>query len=67
MDRRLDEQLLNPPLPTVEVSVSRCHQALASQHSPCLSVCLGTKVPSIPESPSAQSLRGSGVGLLSAL
>lgn len=39
----------------------------ASQDSLCLSICLGTKVPAIPESPGAHSLQGSGVGLLSAL
>lgn len=61
------EQLLKAPLPKVETSVSLCHQAPASQHSPCPSKCLGTKVPAIPESPSARSLQGSGVGLLSAL
>lgn len=66
-DGQPNEQLLKAPLPKVETSVSLCHQAPASQHSPCPGKCLGTKVPAIPESPSARSLQGSGVGLLSAL
>lgn len=61
------EQLSKAPLPGVGPSVSPCHQALASQHSPCLSIFLGTKVSVIPESLNARRLRGSGVGLLSAL
>lgn len=58
-----EEQLLKAPLP----KVSPCHQAPASRHSPCPSICLGTKVPAIPESLNARNLRGSGVGLLFAL
>lgn len=42
-------------------------QTLACPHSPCPRICSGTRVPIIPESPSAHSLRGSGVGLLPAL
>lgn len=64
---QLDEQLLKAPFPKVGASVPPCHQVPASWHSPCPSICLGTKVPAIPESPSACSLQGSGVGLLSAL
>lgn len=67
-DGQPNEQLLKALFPKVAAaSVSPCHQAPASQHSPCPSKCLGTKVPAIPGSPSARGLRGSGVGLLSAL
>lgn len=60
---RPDERLWKAPRP----KVGACHQAPASRHSPCPGVCLGTKVPAIPESLNARNLRGHGVGLLSAL